>query len=308
MKSHAKFDVIILDEFTSASLMGLSHYFQAPLVLFSTGSTILNTNLFSNPVSSFNVPNPHTSLSSSMDLFGRLHNAFSEILDLLYRHLIYYPKENELLHQYLPDAPQLSDILNNVSLILLNSHSSIDNPLYLPPNMIEIGGFHVGNPKPLPADVKKLLDSAVNGVVYSDIPIEKTEGLLNVFSRIDKNVLWKCDTQDVNDPPKNVVVKRWFPQQDVIGKQLNSHNRAWRTLPSLLAHENVIAFVSQGDQIGIIEAVHHGIPMVGIPVTNEQKRNVANAVQKGFAVGLPYSELTENNLYNALKKVLEDPR
>lgn len=230
MKSNAKFDVIVLEEFLGASLMGLSHYYQAPLVYISAmGANTWHNNLFGNPSPLAYIPNLLTSYSSHMNFFQRLHNLIVDQLDLLYRYLIYYPKENEILHKYLPDAPHLNEIMYNASLILLNSHTSYRDPVPLLPNMIEIGGYHVSEPKPLPKDLKDFLDNAKDGVVYfsmgsnlksADMPIEKRTAILKVLAKIKQKVLWKFESEDIEDLPKNVKIQKWLPQQDILGTWL----------------------------------------------------------------------------------------
>lgn len=228
MKSDATFDVIVLEEFLGTSLMGLSHYYKAPLVfLCAMGANTWHNNLFGNPSPLTYVPNVLTAHSSHMNFFQRLHNILVDNLDLLYRHLVYYPRENEILHRYLPDAPHLSDVMYNASLILLNSHTSYQDPVPLLPNMIEIGGYHVSEPKALPKDLKEFLDGAKEGVVYfsmgsnlksADIPVEKRNAILRVLSKFKEKVLWKFESEDISDLPKNVKIQKWLPQQDVLGK------------------------------------------------------------------------------------------
>lgn len=227
IKSGATFDVIILEEFLATSLMGLSHYYKAPLILVcAMGANHWNNNLFGNPSPLAYIPNILTAHSSHMNFFQRLHNFLVDNLDLLYRHLIYYPKENEILHRYLPEAPHLNEIMYNASLILLNSHTSYRDPVPLLPNMIEIGGYHVSEPQVLPHDLKTFLDAATEGVVYfsmgsnlksADMPREKQNAILQVFAKIKQQVLWKFESDDIQDLPKNVKIQKWLPQQDLLG-------------------------------------------------------------------------------------------
>lgn len=227
LKSNATFDVIVMEDFLAASLMGLSHYYKAPLVLVcGQGANIWNNNLFGNPDPSSYIPNMFATYSSNMTFLQRVHNFLIKNLDLLYRHIAYYPRENEILHQYLPDAPDLYDILYNVSLILLNSHTSYQDPIPLLPNMIEIAGYHIVEPKQLPKDLEEFLDSANEGVIYfsmgsslksADMPIEKRNALLKVLSKIKQKVLWKFENDTINDLPGNVKIQKWLPQQDILG-------------------------------------------------------------------------------------------
>lgn len=227
LNSNVSFDVIVMEEFLAASLMGLSYHYKAPLVyVCAMGANLWNNNLFGNPAPSSYVPNMFATYSSHMTFFQRLHNLLVNHVDLLYRHLVYYPRENEILHRYLPDAPHLNDIMYNASVILLNSHTSNQDPVPLLPNMIKIAGYHVCEPKSLPRDLQEFLDTSKEGVVYfsmgsslksADMPIEKRNVILKALSRIKEKVLWKFERDDIADLPANVKIQKWLPQQDILG-------------------------------------------------------------------------------------------
>jgi UDP:flavonoid glycosyltransferase YjiC (YdhE family) len=75
-----------------------------------------------------------------------------------------------------------------------------------------------------------------------------------------------------------------------------------------LAHPNVRAFVSHGGLLSNIEAVYHGVPIVGIPVFGDQKSNVITAANNGYAVIVPFPELSEEKLSWALDEILNNPK
>lgn len=58
---------------------------------------------------------------------------------------------DKILHEYFKDAPPLMEMIErNISMVFLNSHSVISDAKPLVPSMVEIGGFHIEDPKPLP--------------------------------------------------------------------------------------------------------------------------------------------------------------
>jgi glucuronosyltransferase len=46
---------------------------------------------------------------------------------------------------------------------------------------------------------------------------EKFEAFSRAFSRLKQKVLWKWET-DLPKVPDNVMVSKWFPQQDILGQ------------------------------------------------------------------------------------------
>lgn len=81
----------------------------------------------------------------------------------------------------------------------------------------------------------------------------------------------------------------------------------WMPQNDLLGHPKTKAFVTHGGANGIYEAIHHGIPMIGIPLFAEQHDNIAHMVAKGAAVSLDFHTMSSSDLLNALKAVLNNP-
>nr|XP_051696794.1 UDP-glucuronosyltransferase 2B14-like [Oryctolagus cuniculus] len=72
-------------------------------------------------------------------------------------------------------------------------------------------------------------------------------------------------------------------------------------------HPKTKAFVFHGGANGIYEAIHHGIPMVGLPLFGEQPDNIAHMTAKGAAIRLNWKTMSSEDLLNALKTVINDP-
>lgn len=60
--------------------------------------------------------------------------------------------------------------------------------------------------------------------------------------------------------------------------------------------------------MGVMEAVHFGVPMIGIPVFGDQQSNVANCVEKGIAIGLDYRQMTEHKLIKSVQAIVKDTK
>lgn len=163
-----------------------------------------------------------------MNFWQRLHNGLFGLLEELNYHFIVVPKTNELLQKYFPGSPPIEELNKNISVLLLNSHVSANQPVPRVPNMIEIGSFHIYPPKKLPQDLQKYLDKAKDGVIYfsmgsglqsKDLPEETKNDILRAFSRVNCKVLWKFEDDTLSGVPQNVKLVKWAPQQDVLGIQ-----------------------------------------------------------------------------------------
>lgn len=54
----------------------------------------------------------------------------------------YFPAESKLV--------PYSELKNHISMVMLNSHPSVGVARPLLPNTVEIGGYHIEDPEPLP--------------------------------------------------------------------------------------------------------------------------------------------------------------
>ena len=73
------------------------------------------------------------------------------------------------------------------------------------------------------------MDSAKNGFIYlsfgshvrgSEISEKLLQTLLQAFSELDQIVLMKWENENVPNKPKNVELRKWFPQPSVLGMSL----------------------------------------------------------------------------------------
>lgn len=75
-----------------------------------------------------------------------------------------------------------------------------------------------------------------------------------------------------------------------------------------LAHPNLRVFITHGGQLSTTEAIHFGVPIVGIPVYGDQFVNMRLAIRKGFGVTVALKENLAELLKPALLEVITNPR
>ncbi|XP_028035352.1 UDP-glucuronosyltransferase 2B31-like [Bombyx mandarina] len=297
LRSEKKFDLVILEAMVKPARV-LSHVFNAPAVIISSLGGIGDVYDI--------VGAPTHPLLYPVWIGRRLHNlSFWEKLSELYNHYTFErlwneleEKDNELVQSAFGiNMPKLNDMVDNISLILLNVHPIWEHNRPVPPNLIYIGGIHQKLQKALPLDLKTYLDSSKHGVIYISfgtnvIPSlllpERIQVLIKVFSQLPYDVLWKWDKDELPGKSKNIRTSKWLPQSD------------------LLRHPKVKLFITQGGLQSTEEAITAGVPLIGMPMLGDQWYNVELYVFHKIGVKLDMDKLSEETLRYSIQEVIGD--
>lgn len=199
------------------------------------------------------------------------------------------------------DIPYAGDLEKLTELMLVNSMPAVDYPDSIPPNIIQIGGMQIEEPKPLPKDLEEFLANGKKGSVLmslgtnirsDQIGEEKIKTVLEVFRQIpDYNFLWKFETSElISELPSNVKIVAWLPQNDI------------------LTHDKVKLFITHAGLLSSHEALWWGIPMVGIPFIGDQYRNLHKLVESGVALKVDFHTFSIENFKSAINEVLRNPK
>ncbi|KAG6458622.1 UDP-glucosyltransferase 2 [Manduca sexta] len=300
------YDVVVLEWFFSELVAGIAPLFQCPLVWVATTEAHAHVLRVIDEI-----PNP----AYSVDLFStsrpplsfteRVTSLWGIVKKMVLGSLMFEPDQRDIYNNVFPPiaakrgvtVPPYDEAIYNASLLLINSHPSIGTPFRLPQNAKYIAGYHVDSqPQPLPKELQKLMDESKQGVIYFsmgsnlksvEMSDEMKKSLLDVFSKLKETVIWKFE-EDM-EKPLNVHFVKWAPQQ------------------SILAHPNCKLFITHGGQLSTTEAIHYGIPVIGVPVLGDQHINMKSVVEKGFGVKLDLAEDLADNLKGALYEVLHNP-
>lgn len=122
------------------------------------------------------------------------------------------------------------------------------------------------------------------------MPESKRKMLLNVFSKLKQQVLWKWESESMPNLPANVKLSKWLPQQDLLG------------------HKEIKMFITHCGGGSTEEAIYHGVPLLGIPFIGDQPQNAKKAKAQGFLLELDWNELTEETFLRAIDEVLSNPK
>lgn len=73
----------------------------------------------------------------------------------------------------------------------------------------------------------KFIEDSPNGVIYftfgsvikmSTLPDHIKKSFKEALAKLPQRILWKYEDDQVEDMPKNVMTKKWFPQRDILCK------------------------------------------------------------------------------------------
>lgn len=297
-----KFDLIIM-EYYLCNLALLAEIYDCPIVaLAASEPAIAHHGLMGNDV------NP--AIYSDSTRFPYLHGqlSFSERVTSVAYFFTYYAIFVGIVYKYYLNkiSSELSingttktplDALNDrLSLYIVNTSPEFGHVRALSPYTIQIGFFHVDEPKELTNfEVKSYLDSSTNGVIVmsfgskiktSDLGSWNIEKFLKAFNQTSYNVLWKFDDPiDPQNIPKNVKLTKWMPLSDV------------------LAHPNVKMIIHHGGLLTCYEAIAREVPQIIFPLVYDEGANARLLEDKGVAVGLNINAFDENKLTEAINQV-----
>ncbi|XP_044263385.1 UDP-glycosyltransferase UGT5-like [Tribolium madens] len=290
-----KFDLIIVDVSYGHCLYPLIEKFGNPPII-GVNPFINQPNLFRNIWQSY-IPFITHSFGAKISFWQKLKSVVFMILLEVTRLTHYIPRQQELAENYFgPMKSSILEIEKNMSLMLINYNPIFNYVEALPPNMIPIGGLHI-QPKRLPDDLKKILDNEKSGAILfslgsnvrsKELGQERIQAIIKTFSKLKQTVIWKFENDHLEGLPKNVHVRKWVPQNDILG------------------HPNTILFISHGGLLSSHEIMYNGVPVIGIPFFLDQLQNVETFIAKGVGEKLSFSEITEHNLFNVIQKVLNN--
>ncbi|XP_072933658.1 uncharacterized protein [Epargyreus clarus] len=306
--STESFDVVVAEWMFNELHSGFSAVFKCPYIwVFPFEPNFVALSLIDEDTNPAYAANIELNITPPFTFLQRIRNLLFQITYKLNYYFYYEALEKETYESVF--APILmkrhgfveayDELRYNASLMLSYSNNPLSQALKLPQNLIPVGGYHVDdNPPPLPTDLKKIMDDGKNGVIYfsmgsnlksKDFAKTTLDNLIKVFSEIEHTIVWKFEA-NLTNYPNNVHIVKWAPQQ------------------SILAHPNCILFITHGGLLSTTEAIHFGVPIIGIPVFFDQFSNVNRAVMHGFAKKVELGPNFANDLKATIKDILTDVR
>lgn len=297
-KTKEKYDVILYEMFNSDCALGLAHQFNAPTIAVTSCALLpMQYERFGIPYNPSYVPLVMLEGGFHPNIFQRIYRqVFHSAFNFLYKYQ-QQRADQKILAEYFKDVPPLEELARETKFVLLNHYFPLTGSRLFPVNVIEVGGVHIAKPKLLGKELLKFIEESKHGVIYislgtmlkaSSLKPEKVDAIIKTLEKLPQRVVWKWGGT-LPGNPKNIYTSDWLPQNDI------------------LAHPNVIAFYSHAGMLSCSESIQQGVPMIVMPIFGDQPSNAAAVEDSGLGVQLFLSDLNEQNLLDAFKKIL-DPK
>ncbi|CAI9559564.1 unnamed protein product, partial [Staurois parvus] len=293
------YDIAVVDAFNPCTFL-VSEKLGLPFIAFFPG-IMANADRVGMPSPLSYIPLFQTQLTDQMDFFGRLKNTMmflgssviQKMIDSVFDGVIeeHFPAESR---------PNIPDLHLKAELWLYNVDFTLEFPRPLLPHVQYIGGLLAKPVKPLSQELEDFISESGDagfivvtlGSMLSSLPlVEFHEEMNSGLAKIEQKVIWRYERskwpQNVEIPP-NVKIMDWLSQNDLLG------------------HSKVRLLVTHGGMNSLMEAVYHGVPVLGIPLFGDQYENMVRIKAKQMGTFIPPKQLKAENFASTIKHVIEN--
>ncbi|KAJ0171764.1 hypothetical protein K1T71_012527 [Dendrolimus kikuchii] len=299
IKSKPKFDLLLVEACVRPAL-AFAHIFEIPAIFVSSfGNSLVMNEVTGAPTHPILYPDILRQKLNNLSLWDKILELYSFYrVNYVISNSVY--NENKSLKALFgEDFPTYHELVKYVQLSLLNVHPIWENNRPVPPSVVYMGGIHQIPKKELPKDLEAYLNSSKNGVIYisfgtnidpSMLPPQRIQTLMEGFSELPYDVLWKFDKDEMPGKSKNIKLSKWLPQSD------------------LLRHPKIKLFITQGGLQSTDEAISAGVPLIGVPMLADQWYNVEQYVRHKIGARLDMETLTKDKFKDTIQMVTGDER
>ena len=234
--------------------------------------------------------------TEKMNLLERIKNLYA-VVDWIAKPEVFV-LENQFIQKYDPSITYEFLIGKNL-LWFVDTDFLIDYKRPVMPNEVLIGGLTTKPAVGLPADLAEFADDAKQGLIivaYGTLDtqlqatssFEKTANAFGVLA--EYRFVWRYS--EVLTPsqesiiPKNVLVRKWIPQNDLLG------------------HKSTKLLITHCGTNSQFEAIYHGIPMLCFPTWYDQPYNTGRMVYMGYGRSLNPVTFTSDQLVHEIQELV----
>ncbi|PZC74579.1 hypothetical protein B5X24_HaOG200269 [Helicoverpa armigera] len=302
-----QFDLVLAEWYYSGLLAPLAAVFECPLVWYSAVDACwLNVQLVHEPTSPTYFVDPMARSLPAMppSVPDRLYRiARQAYLSTWVYYMTQYVEAPAYYEVYQPamerrgrSPPPYEEAVLGGALLLLNSQPLLGQAAPLPHSAKYVGTHHLeGAQLALPKKLQAIVEDAQHGVIYvnlggavsEQLPPETTQELLRVFRQLEQTVVWRHRGQ-LPHVPGNVHLLDRVPHL------------------ALLSHPKTVMLISHGGFLAYMEAMYHGVPLIGLPLKEDQFLTMDLVVSRGRGLRVPLSDMIGYRLKEAVNEILSN--
>ncbi len=145
------FDLIIVDYLLNQCFLGLIPHFKAPAIYVSTCvAPSFMLQMVGNRLPNSFVPSLFLEFTHEMTFPQRVGNLVFNLVMDVNRYFMWNIKMEKIYQEKMGITQSMSEIDANVSMVLVNSHFTLTYPRPYLPDVVDVGGMHTRDGKPLP--------------------------------------------------------------------------------------------------------------------------------------------------------------
>ncbi|XP_058056873.1 UDP-glucosyltransferase 2-like [Anopheles bellator] len=297
----AYFDAVIVEYYQFTPLYAFAELFNAPLIgITSIDAMGMVHEVLGNVMNVVAHPEMNHKFTKNLNFLQRVEAVISNLVINYYIMPADFRNYDRVIEQNFGSNMTRSwGLMNRIDFLMVNAEPALGYLRPTLPNTVQLGFLHIEPVKSLPMELQSYLDESEHGVVYfslgtlirSDSLNQRNLNLfLEVFKSLKYDVLWKHDGEMDLNGTTNIRMVRWVPQQDV------------------LAHPKVKAFVMQGGQQSMEEAIDRHVPLVVIPFNFDQFGNADKVLDLGIGRSVWMEHLTVEKLRECIIEVTGNKR
>ncbi|KAM9440730.1 UDP-glucuronosyltransferase 2C1-like isoform 3-T3 [Clarias gariepinus] len=293
-----QFDVVLTDPIVACGEL-LAEKLNLPFIhslRFSFGS-VMERMCGQLPAPPSYVPSVGLLYTDHMDFPQRVKNMLFNVFNDIVFNLIARVKWDHFYTEILGKPTTLCESLGKADIWLIRTYWDFEYPRPLLPNFKFVGGLHCKPANPLPKEMEDFVQSSGdNGIVVfslgsmvKNLTKDRANTIASALGQIPQKVLWRYAGKKPETLGPNTRIYDWIPQNDLLG------------------HPKTKAFITHAGTNGLYEAIHHGVPMVGLPLFGDQHDNIFHMQSKGAAIVLDFNKMESKDLTKALNDVINNP-
>ncbi|KAM8716891.1 hypothetical protein ACLKA7_003718 [Drosophila subpalustris] len=290
----SRYDLMLLGYHFNEHLLGVAAHFDCPVVIIHTQQpTGFIHSLMGNPEERWYVPQPYDSRQRT-GLAGLLFGLWEKSSETLARQVM---QRVYSTHFPSPRYPSFEAMRHRVVLALNNHHMISEGPIApLLPSMLDIGGIVMEQ-----STVDSALDMGLGNrpfIIFSlgtrftwrTAPVHLEQSFTAAFAQLSEyDVYWTYDGSNasgINLTHTHIKLGNWWPQATLLGQP------------------GAKLFITHGGKGSLSEALHHGVPLLGLPLVGDQRSNLRKMQSKGWGLTLDVHNVRQVELSNAIRRLL----